>query len=75
MNSNKNNPKNYLKNAAILSGIGIQMGVIIYVFVRLGKWLDANYNTGEKLYIIWCTLFGVAISIFIVIKQLNQIKY
>ena len=62
-----------LKNVAILSGIGFEMGAIIYGFVMLGKWLDTTYNDGEKLYIIFCTLFGVAASLFIVVKQLNRI--
>ncbi|RKE98861.1 putative F0F1-ATPase subunit (Ca2+/Mg2+ transporter) [Ichthyenterobacterium magnum] len=62
-----------LKNVAILSGIGIEMGAIIYGFVMLGKWLDNSYNDGEKMYIIICTLLGVAASLFIVVKQLNRI--
>ncbi|WP_299332691.1 AtpZ/AtpI family protein [uncultured Psychroserpens sp.] len=66
----KDNP---LKHLAILSGIGIEMGVIIYGFVMLGKWLDKTYNDGDKLYIIFCTLFGVAVSLFVVVKQLNRI--
>ncbi|MBT8393720.1 MAG: AtpZ/AtpI family protein [Bacteroidia bacterium] len=71
----KEKPKNQLKQIGILSGIGIQMGVIIYLFVLLGKWLDTNYNEGEKLYIIIFTLLGVAASLYVVVKQLNRIKY
>jgi F0F1-type ATP synthase assembly protein I len=71
-NQKKNNP---LKNVAVLSGIGIQMGVIIYGFVMLGKWLDNNYNEGGKLYLIIFTLLGVAIALYVVLKQLNRIKY
>ncbi len=71
----KEKQKNPLKHIAILSGIGIQMGVIIYLFVLLGKWLDSNYNEGEKLYIIIFTLLGVAVSLYVVVKQLNSIKY
>jgi|TARA_R110000868_G_scaffold30283_1_gene112207 F0F1-type ATP synthase assembly protein I len=56
-------------------GIGLQMGVTIYLFVLLGKWLDTNYNDGEKLYIIIMTLLGVAISLYAVLKQVNRIKY
>lgn len=41
----KDNP---LKHVAILMGIGIEMGVIIYLFVMLGKWLDATYNDGDR---------------------------
>ena len=54
-------------------GIGIEMGAIIYGFVMLGKWLDATYNDGGKLYIVICTLFGVSAALFIVVKQLNRI--
>lgn len=78
-NSNNNKkhqePKKQLKNAAILTGIGLQMGVTIYLFVLLGKWLDTNYNAGEKRYIIIMTLLGVAISLYAVLKQVNRIKY
>ncbi|MFL1010619.1 AtpZ/AtpI family protein [Flavisericum labens] len=77
-NSNKNNNKEQkgpLKNIAVLSGIGIQMGVTIYLFVIFGKWLDTSYNGGEKLYTIIMTLLGVGISLYVVIKQVNRIKY
>lgn len=76
-NTNNKKPKkeNQLKNAIQLSGIGIQMGVIIYVFVLFGKWLDTNYNNGDKLFIIITTLLGVAVSLYVVLKQLNRIKY
>jgi F0F1-type ATP synthase assembly protein I len=72
--SNKK-PGKQLKNVAALSGIAIQMGVTIYLFVLLGKWLDTKYNGGEKLCIIIMTLLGVAISLYVVIKQVNRIKY
>lgn len=71
----KEKPKNQLKQIGILSGIGIQMGVIIYLFVLLGKWLDTNYSEGDKLYVIVFTLLGVAVSLYVVVKQLNRIKY
>ena len=70
---NKPKPKKQLKNAAILSGIGIQMGVTIYLFVILGKWLDSTYNNGDRLYIIICTLAGVGISIYTLITLLKRI--
>ncbi|MDC1471825.1 AtpZ/AtpI family protein [Flavobacteriaceae bacterium] len=59
----------------MLSAIGIQMGLTIYLFVSLGKWLDQNYNPEQKTFLILCTLFGVAISLYAVLKQLNRIKY
>ncbi|MFD2724807.1 AtpZ/AtpI family protein [Hyunsoonleella rubra] len=59
---------------AILSGIAIQMGVTIYLFVLLGKWLDGKFNNGDKLYIIIMTLLGVAVSLYAVLKQVNRIN-
>ena len=72
---NNNKPKKPLKNVAVLSGIAIQMGVTIYLFVFFGKWLDTKFNNGDKLFIIIMTLLGVAISLYAVIKQVNKIKY
>ena len=67
-------PKKQLKNVAQLSGIAIQMGVTIYLFVFLGKWLDTKYNNGDKLFIIIMTLLGVGISLYAVLKQINRIN-
>ena len=51
------------------------MGVTIYLFVLLGKWLDNKFNEGDKLFIIIMTLLGVGISLYAVLKQVNRIKY
>lgn len=67
----KNKPKR-LKNAIVLTGVGVQMGVTIYLFIWLGKWLDTNYNEGEKMYVIIMTLLGVGVSLYAVVKQLNK---
>ena len=74
-NKESKKPGKQLKNVAALSGIAIQMGVTIYLFVLLGKWLDTQYNSGGKLFLIIMTLLGVAISLYVVIKQVNRIKY
>jgi hypothetical protein len=69
-----NKDDNGVKRWAILSGIGIQMGVIIYLFVKAGNWLDFNYNSEGKIYTILFTLLGVAISLFLVLKQTNRLN-
>ncbi|MEQ8219543.1 MAG: AtpZ/AtpI family protein [Arenibacter sp.] len=69
----KNN--NGLKNAAILSGIAFEMGAIIYLAVQGGKWLDAHYETDKNIFTVIATLLGVAISIWVVLRQLKSIKY
>lgn len=70
--SNKGN--NGIKRWAILSGIGIQMGVIIYLFVKAGNWLDSNYDPSGKKYTILLTLLGVGVSLFLVLKQTNRLN-
>ena len=71
--SNKNSQKKPLKNFIVLSGIAFQMGAIIYLFVLLGKWLDNTYNNGNKMYIIISTLSGVAISLYVVLRQVKKL--
>lgn len=64
-----------VKRWLVLSAIGLEMGAIIYLFVQLGKWLDASYGDADsKLYLIICTLFGVAASLFLVLKQTNRLN-
>jgi len=66
-------PSNNIKRWAVLSAIAIEMGVIIYLGVQLGKWLDATYTDG-KLFTILCTLAGVGIALFLVVKQTNRLN-
>jgi membrane protein DedA with SNARE-associated domain len=66
---------NNLKNLAILSGIAIEMGVIIFLAVQGGKWLDEYLEMESKTFLIICTLMGVAIAIYLVLQQLKRIKY
>ena len=65
---------NGINRWAILMGIGIEMGVIIYLFVKGGIWLDENYNIDGKGYTVLFTLLGVAISLMLVVKQTNRLN-
>lgn len=73
MTSQKNN-NNSVRRWAMLSAIGIEMGVIIYLFVKLGMWLDQMYNPNGKAYTVICTLIGVGGSLFLVVKQTNKLN-
>lgn len=76
--SQQKSPKkdnNGLKNAAMLSGIAIEMGVIIYLSVKAGNWLDEKYQNEKRIFTVIATLLGVAISIWVVLQQLKRIKY
>lgn len=66
--------KNQLRKFAALSGVGIQMGVTIYLGAYFGKKLDVHFNPENKTYTIILTLVALVISIYSVIKQLNRIN-
>ena len=79
MSHNHNNKENQnkvkqLKQIAALSGIAIQMGITIYLFVILGKWLDLKFESSGKVFLIICTLFGVGISLYAVLKQIKKLN-
>ena len=63
-----------LKNFAALSGLGVQMGVIIYVLVRIGKWLDAYLNLPKKIFVAIGAIIGVAVGLYVLLKQLKKIQ-
>lgn len=66
---------NNLKNVAMLSGIAFEMGAIIYLAAQGGIWLDEHYQTEKRMYTAIATLLGVAIAIWVVLRQLKRIKY
>jgi hypothetical protein len=69
-------PKNSnLKNVAVLSGIAFEMGGIIFLAAKGGIWLDTHFESEKRIYTAIATLLGVAISIWVVLRQLKRIKY
>ena len=67
--SSKDNQKNNLKAFARFSGIGIQMGLTIYLGYFSGTWLDKRYNNSDELYTKLVTLTAVFLSTYLVIKK------
>ncbi len=57
-----------------LTGIAIQMGVVIFLGARAGQWLDENYAESGTTYTVVLTLLSVAISMYLVIKQTNKLN-
>ena len=75
MNQQKHLKKSNLKNVAVLSGIAFEMGAIIFLAAKGGIWLDTHFQSEKKIYTAMATLLGVAISIWVVLRQLKRIKY
>ncbi|MHC5201043.1 AtpZ/AtpI family protein [Myroides sp. LJL119] len=69
-NPNDKGPNKWLS----LITMPVQMGVTIFIFSTLGQWLDNKYNLQEGLANKICTLIGVALALYQVIKQVNRLN-
>ena len=71
----KQNPKKQKQpnKWALLTGAGIQMGVIIFVSAYFGKKLDAYYKTETAWFTLGLVLIGIFASIYLLLKQVKKI--
>ena len=66
--------KNQFPKYLSLIGIAAQMGITIYLFAFFGKKLDLKYPNEKNYFTVFLTIFGVFISLAIIIKQLNRLN-
>lgn len=74
MDKNKGNKGNQLRRYLALSGIAFEMGAIIFVCAYFGKKADEYYQLEKNWFTMGLVLFGVASSLYLVIKQLDRIN-
>lgn len=72
MNSNK--PDNKTRRWLVLLTIPMTMGATIFAFAWFGGWLDEKYGNTENSNKIIFSLVGVFLSLYYVIKQVNQLN-
>ena len=73
MNQQKSPKKGkQLKNWAIFSGIGLQMGLTIYLGNLLGSWLDKKIQTSFLEETI--TIIAVFSAMFMIINRVNRLN-
>ena len=72
MEKNNQEKKNYNKWLALIN-IPIQMGAIIFVFYKIGFWLDSSYSNNKIYYYKVLTLLGVFLALYNVYRQVNEI--
>ncbi len=66
-------PKNQYRKYLQLSGIGIQMGITIYLGAFFGKKLDIHYQT-DKTFTLILVMFALIASMWSLIAQLKKIN-
>ncbi|WP_298149977.1 AtpZ/AtpI family protein [Flavobacterium sp.] len=69
-----NTPKKKPNKWLALINIPIQMGIIIFAFAWLGKWLDRKYANPNDIYVKILTLSGIAIAFYNINRQLKEIN-
>ena len=57
-----------------LTGVAFQMGITIFLFAQLGKYLDEEYLIEKKYWTIGLTLAGVALSFYNLLRQGNKLN-
>jgi F0F1-type ATP synthase assembly protein I len=67
-------PKKKPNKWLALINIPIQMGVVIFLFSKLGTWLDEKYPNPNTLFVKICTLTGVALAFYNINRQLKEIN-
>ena len=58
----------------VFSTIGLEMGLTIYLSIKLGKWLDIKFSGDFKTYTLICTVLGFIVSMYLLIKKLNKLN-
>lgn len=70
-----NQPKKKQRNKWLaLINIPIQMGVVIYLFAKVGDWLDVKYSNTHHIYVKVLTIIGVGLAFYNLNRQLKEIN-
>ncbi|MFC2109097.1 AtpZ/AtpI family protein [Bacteroidota bacterium] len=57
-----------------LSGVGMQMGLTIYLASYFGKKLDLHYGMEKKVFTLGLILFAFIASLYSILAQLKKIQ-
>ena len=71
---NPQSPKKKPNKWLVLINIPIQMGVVIFLFSKLGTWLDEKYPNSNALFVKTFTVLGVALAFYNLNRQLKEIN-
>ena len=66
--------KKQLNKYIHLTGVGLQMGITIYLGAYFGKKLDVYFDTGGKTYTIILVLVAMIASLWSILAQLKKIN-
>ena len=67
-----NKPTGKYRNLARFSGVGIQIGLTIYLGSIFGKWLDEKYEFEKPYFTLSIIILCFGLSMFLLITKLNK---
>ena len=66
--------ENSWKRWLALSGIGLEMGVVIYLGHRVGLWIANYWGIASKIPQISGTFIGVGLALYLVLRQTKKLN-
>ncbi|MBL4904992.1 MAG: AtpZ/AtpI family protein [Flavobacteriaceae bacterium] len=72
--SNQQQPKKPLNKFVRLTGVGLQMGITIYLAAYFGKKIDAHYNFEKNYVTLTLVILGFLASMWSLLIQLKKIN-
>jgi membrane protein DedA with SNARE-associated domain len=74
MNKNQHPKKKPLNKFIRLTGVGLQMGITIYVAAYFGKKIDAHYQFEKRYFTFLFIIIGFVGSLVSLLVQLKKIN-
>ena len=56
----------------LFSGLVFQIGILIYIMIHLGLWIESQISLKNKLPTIICLVIGMLIIIYMIRKKSNN---
>jgi len=67
-------PKKQFPKFIRLSGVGIQIGITMYLAAYFGEKLDSYFGNEKKIATLICIVFGMVASLVSLLVQLKKIQ-
>ncbi|OUW76174.1 MAG: hypothetical protein CBD72_04775 [Flavobacteriaceae bacterium TMED212] len=64
----KKQPRNWL----IFSGLAFQIGLVMYIMIYLGGWIQEKWEITSQLPKLFTSSLGLVLVLFIINKQANR---
>jgi uncharacterized membrane protein YeaQ/YmgE (transglycosylase-associated protein family) len=61
----KKQPRNWL----IFSGLAFQIGLVMYLMIQLGHWINRNWEINSNVPVLITSVIGLAIVLLLIQKQ------